>query len=355
MRDKKGLYVYNIKIPLIYNKFDIISLNPNSEFRFDLDGVAEENIFYNDISVCENNSSINEEIKIRLYCTHDKNYSSSKMPNPFIICEVEGIIAENRYFDIEKIVKIIDTICKRLSFIFNRHNYNRHLFQPKIEANWGKMEIYYKKYNNNDDATMSDDIENKVTCSIYSTMSVKILPNEIHIAEWLKNNNSKADFVCNEYYTALGSENIKSKFFHLFSIIEFCEHEYESYNNAKKLVEEDEIDNIMKKVKSFVFNDSNKKEKILSRVKQNLNNATDIGRAKKLFNILQWMNIKSYEQCGKEIYIDENLLNELIKLRNKLFHGGLDKGTKTINYGTAVQKLLYIDEKILDFVMNYKH
>ena len=217
MRDKKLLYFYNIKIPLIYNKFDIISLNPNSEFRFDLDGVAEENIFYNDISVCENNSSINEEIKIRLYCTHDENYSSNKMPDSFITCECEGIVAKDRYFAIEKVVKIIDMICKRLSFIFNRHNHNRHLFQPRIEANWEKMKIYYEKYNN--DANMSDDIENKITCNIYSTMSVKILPNEIHIAEWLKNDNSEADFVCNEYYTALGSENVKSKFFHLFSIM----------------------------------------------------------------------------------------------------------------------------------------
>lgn len=67
------------------------------------------------------------------------------------------------------------------------------------------------------------------------------------------------------------------------------------------------------------------------------------------------MNIKSYKQFGKDICINESLLQELIDLRNTLFHGALDRGTKTISYDTAVQKLLYIDEKILDFVMNYKH
>ena len=43
----------------------------------------------------------------------------------------------------------------------------------------------------------------------------------------------------NEYYIALGQEDAKSKFFHLFSIIEYIEHRYEQYNGAIPLYPEE--------------------------------------------------------------------------------------------------------------------
>ena len=45
--------------------------------------------------------------------------------------------------------------------------------------------------------------------------------------------NEAYEFLMNEYYIALGQEDAKSKFFPLFSIIEYIEHRYEQYNGAE--------------------------------------------------------------------------------------------------------------------------
>ena len=76
-----------------------------------------------------------------------------------------------------------------------------------------------------------------------------------------------------------------------------------------------------------------------------------IGRAKKLKNILQWMGIESYSYRGSSQLITTKMLEKIIKVRNKTFHG--TKESEEIinkNYAEIVEKLLYIDERIIDFV-----
>ncbi len=154
----------------------------------------------------------------------------------------------------------------------------------------------------------------------------------------------------NEYYEALGTENIKSKFFHLFSIIEFCEKEYEGHNGSSRLLADEEVDMVIESVQKQI--DTNKRVRIVSILKNNLVKVHDIGRVEKLENILKWMGIESYRRFGLDKPIDKKLLSDLTTLRNKSFHGTRENAADAEKkYADAVEVLLYIDEKILDFLM----
>lgn len=84
------------------------------------------------------------------------------------------------------------------------------------------------------------------------------------------------EFLINEYHSALGAENIKSKFLQVFSIIEFCEEEYEEHNGSRRLLSDEEVDMVI---------------------------------------------AGTEKQFGSNKAIDKKLLADIIKLRNKSFHG----------------------------------
>lgn len=93
-------------------------------------------------------------------------------------------------------------------------------------------------------------------------------------------------------------------------------------------------------------------------LKNNLIKVNDIGRIGKLENILKWMGIEKYKQFGADKPIDKNLLSDIIKLRNKSFHGTKENAEDVEKkYADAVEVLRYIAEKILDFLMmsSYKN
>lgn len=153
-----------------------------------------------------------------------------------------------------------------------------------------------------------------------------------------------------EYYLALETENIKSKFFYLFSIIEFCEKEYEDYNGSSRILSDDEVDTFIARARGLI--DAENWDQVKSFLKGKLIKIYDIGRVRKLENILRWMGIEKYKYFGADNAVNKELLSSIIKLRNKSFHGTKEKSEDVEGkYANAVEELLYIDEKILDFVM----
>lgn len=59
-------------------------------------------------------------------------------------------------------------------------------------------------------------------CSIFVTLSVQLSTEEF-LQYYTMDLDEETDFVMEEFFIALGKESVKSKFFHLFSIIEFIE------------------------------------------------------------------------------------------------------------------------------------
>lgn len=81
------------------------------------------------------------------------------------------------------------------------------------------------------------------------------------------------NYMLDEFYLALGQENRYSKFFHLFSIIEFVEKRYEDHNGANKLLASDEIEAITKAVMDIsTMVDREKRNRVCGALKQTIGN-----------------------------------------------------------------------------------
>lgn len=364
------IFKYNITIPLTYNKFVIQSNNPDSELRYEIEQLCEENfkvIFRTyEIPGYSDGYDFKDIVKVRLHETIVDNRQTSNIQRKDdhqLVCEIEGILVDDEIYARKFSEEIIDRICKRLSLVFIKHNDNRHLYQPRVEPMWSeavfiryeydpfveaKRKVLEKLDGNNKTIHLEDYIY--MRDSMYCIARILISSKEIKIKEWISNQDDVVEFLMNEYYSALGTENIKSKFFHLFAIIEFCEKEYEEHNGSNRLLSDEEVDMVIVEVEKQI--DAKKQGKIISILKNDLMKVNDIGRIGKLENILKWMGIEKYKQFGYDKTIDKKLLSNITKLRNKSFHG-TKENTDDVEkkYADAVEILLYIDEKIIDFLM----
>lgn len=368
------IFKYNITVPLTYNKLAIQSNNPDSELRYEIAEFCEEeyNVVFRTYEVpgYVDGYDFKDDVKIKIYAnSSDKRGSGTRQEkdNCRVICEIKGMLVDDEIYAKKFSEEIVHKICKRLSLVFIKHNVNRHLYQPRVEPVWSeavfnrceyapfveaKQKALEKVDGNNKMLYLQDCMY--IRDSIYCIAQISIPSEEIRIGEWLSKTDDVVEFLMNEYYSALGTENIKSKFFHLFSIIEFCEKEYEGHNGSSRILMDKEVDIIIEGLQKQI--DTNKRSKIVSILKNNLVKVSDIGRVEKLENILKWMGIETYRRFGSDKPIDKKLLSELATLRNKSFHGTKENAADTEKkYADAVEVLLYIGEKILDFLMKDSH
>lgn len=364
------IFKYNITIPLTYNKCVIRSNNPDSELRYEIEQFCEEEfeIVFRTYEVpgYGDGYDFKDIVKVKLYETITDNRQTSNIQrkdNHQLICEIDGMLVDDEIYARKFSEKIVDRICKKLSFVFIKHNDNRHLYQPRVEPMWSKAVFNRYEYDpfvkakrkaleelDGNSKTIHLEDYMYMHDSMYCIARITIPSKEIKIKEWLSKQDDVVEFLMSEYYSALGTENIKSKFFHLFAIIEFCEKEFEEHNGSSRLLSDEEVDMVIVKMEKQI--DAKKREKIISILKNELMKVNDIGRVGKLENILKWMGIEKYKQFGYDKTIDKKLLSDITKLRNKSFHGtkeNTDDAEK--KYADAVEVLLYIDEKIIDFLM----
>ena len=165
----------------------------------------------------------------------------------------------------------------------------------------------------------------------------------------LSDNDDDLSYLYDEYYYALGTENIRSKFFHLFVIVEYCEEKYKNHNGGMRLFTEEELDSIVSSTEEIVSDD--RRTQINKIIRNSLTKVTDISRDDKLINILHFMNIYDYSRGNAKIVIDKKVIAELRNLRNRTFHGNSQDND---SYRTAVEQLLYIDERILDYLSSHE-
>lgn len=364
------IFKYDITIPLTYNRFALRTNNPDSELRYEIEQLYEEElkVVFRTYEIPSYGGGYDFEdiVKVRLYKIDTDNGQTSNIKrkdDSKLICEINGMLVDDEVYAKKFSEEIVDRICKRLSLVFVKYNDNRYLYQPRVEAMWSravfnrceyapfveaKRKVLEKIDGNNKTIYLEDHMY--IHDSMYCISRISIPSDEIKIREWLSKENDVVEFLMNEYHSALGTENIKSKFFHLFAIIEFCEKEYEEHNGSSRLFSDEEVDMVIAGMKKQI--DAKNQKSVISILKNDLMRVNDIGRIGKLENILKWMRIEKYKQFGFDKAINKELLGDIIKLRNKSFHGTKEK-TEDVEkeYADAVEILLYIDEKILDFLI----
>ena len=346
------LFKFSVQIPLIYNYYALYDAIPDSEFRVEYDAPLQWTV---EKQIAAEGMVFPHQISIQVKNVYSDR-SKSQMPDARLECSVSGVVAENKEQALNLLSGYINRLCKRLTFDFNMHNCNRHLYQPRVEADWGsakwskvQYQVYLDWLHDREDDTMQ--IPNYLygECSVYSTSCVKIKTQELDAQSWLRSLGEVQGFLMDEYYAALGSETVKSKFFHLFAIIEFVEHNYKQYQGTEEWFTHEELERLEQsldavwKEKECSFSKAQKnklREILMSKVAE----ATKIGRAGKLLNILNQMGIYELKIMHETVAIDKKKLQQLIDLRNKTFHG---EENEIGEYKKGVEFLLYLCEAII--------
>lgn len=139
------LFKYNITIPLTYNRFAIQSNDPDSELRYEIEHLCEEEfkvVFRTyEIPGYVDGYDFEDIVKVRLYKTDTDNGQTGNIQQKDdfnLICEINGMLVDDDIYARKFSEDIVDRICKRLSLVFIKHNGNRHLYQPRVEARWSK-------------------------------------------------------------------------------------------------------------------------------------------------------------------------------------------------------------------------
>lgn len=357
------LYQYELKIPLSYNRYDVNEPDPSSEMRFVFKGRPKAYVLDVVFSYMDDDDKVTMQFKDRvtIYLDIEKEDDEKEHPKPYVTCKIQGLLVEDEKYAKEYAEKIINGVCKGLTLLFLRHNSNRHLYQPRVEAKWRDAIWNHHEYQPYVEAISKETVDEKGNRIIYASdrmtfreslycfSTVEISADEVNIGDWIKENDGSYTYLMDEFYAALGTEVPKSKFFHLFAMIEFCEREYAEHNGAVRLLSDNEIDNLINSLEEKMKNVGHNKETktVLSRVKKTLDDSTNIGRTQKLLNILHWMGIEKLGRHFSDILIDKKLLDSLTTLRNKSFHGTNEAEQK---YRDANEKLFYICDQILRYV-----
>lgn len=365
---KDLLHTYNVTVPLRYYTYDLHSKEKDSEYvmglkqdvNWDVERAVEE-------PIPDTNQVFKKDefVHIHLFCGKDLEHE--EIPADFFNVEITNIVVHDKDEARDFVKPYLYRICRTLSFFLSQHNCNKHSYQPRVETDvehaiWENSvyEPFEQVLHKQEDTVETTWVNGKkyqiitiesapiiISTSVYSKIYGKMPMDDFLL--YVDCSDTDLNYMLDEFYLALGQENRYSKFFHLFSIIEFIEKRYEDNNGASKLFDSEEIDVIVKAaLDSPVLVDKEKRDRVRGALKQILGNLTDIGRKEKLVHILHEMGIYKIENCGTEFEIDSKTIGQIINLRNKCYHEDRKNKEETkIDIDLAVTQLMYICEWVI--------
>ena len=371
-----SLHIFNVLIPLRYYTYDLHSEKKDSEYVMGLKQDVDWNVARMvEKPIPETNQIFRKEepVHIHLFCENDAEHE--EIPADFFKVEITNIVASDQDEARVFVKPYLYRICRTLSFFLSQNNCNKHSYQPRVETDvehaiWGSslyepFEELLQKKKDSVETTVVDGKKYQVitvesapiviSASLYTKIYGRMPTDDFLL--YVECDDTDLNYMLDEFYLALGQENRYSKFFHLFSIIEFVEKRYEESNGANKLLAPEEIEAIIKAVMNCsMMADKEKRDRVCGALKQTLGNLTDIGRKEKLVHILHQMGIREIMDCGTEFVVDDKTIGQLISLRNKCYHGDRKNADQPyMNIDLAVTQLMYICERIIIWQMKPTH
>ena len=267
---------------------------------------------------------------------------------------LEDIIANNKDECSKIVEKEVSKILKICSLLIQTQHSNQHYTHLRLNFNINNIsfieETEMKNPMNIHNNVMLDRIGLSYKGKVKNTQDIKLDSYE----EIKKYVDDKAfQIVLDDYYRAIDSTDPITKYFNSFSAIEFIEGYFKKHIQTNKLVSEDIIDSMIQSLESKVAPDTF--SRIKERIRSNLIDATLESRADKLLNIIK--NIFNINEIASGIIYKEmkiDFIQEIIKIRNSLFHGKKIDETemsefryKTLELILLLQYLL-VNWKIID-------
>ena len=368
------LNIFSIKIPLVYNVSAIREEDIDSEYVM---GMAEDVVWQRTYAVGYDEKArggvldaVEEVMTFTLSC--DCRDEGKRLPAHNFVLAIDNVVAQDEAQALQMVESDVHRVCRTLSFQASVHNCNKQSYQPRVQPDYHNVVWKQSVYKRDEGESVSDDtiddyidengkrviriridenavgIRNRI--SVFLTLSVRLSPEEF-LRYYAIDMDADMDFIMEEFFVALGKEVMTSKFFHLFTIIEFIEKKYADMAKAKPLLMESEIFSMLKVLDELPEVDSAVKNRVINSVKGNLTKMTDIGRAEKLVNILHGMGIDEIKAGAEAIRVDKKLVQSLIDLRNRSYHGGVSQeGKKYVPMEWAVVQLMEICQNIIQYV-----
>lgn len=319
---------YLVKIPLKYNKNSNLD-RPDSSNDLELNFNEDINISY-PITVKEGEFERNEKCNIRVY----------KENESFLIL-IEYLYADNDEYVIDMTSNLADRICYIITYLVQSQNSNLYYFHPKFtyrardiickEQAYPKYDAFLKHVKENgeidlylkDSAKMRESSHIKMICSIDTKAFNQMFD--------LMYNNKHLAFVVESYYRALGDIDDISKYYNLFTIIEYIEENFKDKSKAKKMFNKKQkkelidiaTNKAMKCFESSQDGDNIEKyvERFRNRFSQIISESTDKTRTEKLYTIInEYLQIEKIDKYSFNFKITESKLKKFINTRNSLFH-----------------------------------
>lgn len=376
------VYSYTLTIPLRYCTYSLFS--EDSELVMGLQEAIEweEPQSIREPYPLDENQIFTAESKIH-FCISGKyieevsntGQPSIFMPDKVFYCTISGVVAENKSKAMECVDEAVLRACKALSVLISCGNCNKHGYQPRVEPDykgimWQKepFEPYARLVEEIlRPSEMVDEQGNRII-QMYADygdieagdLAHTMIHGPIDSSRFLElyhyDKSPQLTFLLDEYYAALGSEALSSKFFHLFSMIEFIEKNYVDFAHATPIFDETDKTMVKKALRELKM-PKEKRGRLIDTVCNAISKPTQFNREEKLVLILHQMGIWEFTNCGTEFIIDELTVKELIKLRNSYFHGdskGSEHSEEQISVKLAVARLMYICEKIILYALDEK-
>lgn len=319
---------YLIEIPLKYNRNSNLD-RPDSSNDLDLNFDKDINLSWS-LTITKGKFELNEKCHIKIYKENEE----------FLI-SMDSLYADNEEYAIDIASNLANKVCYVVTYLVQSQNVNIHYFHPKFSYRTRDIrckEGAYERYDNfikpekengdlflhvSDSISFRDSVHTKMIYSIKTELFDKIFD--------LMSSNKHLSFVIESYYRALGEIDYISKYYNLFTIIEYIESNFKEKSNAKKMFNKDQkkelVDIATSKLNECFENneecDDNKVyvRRVSNRFSQILSDSTDKTRTEKLYTIIkEYFKIEKIEDPLFNYEITESKLKKFIDTRNSLFH-----------------------------------
>lgn len=266
---------------------------------------------------------------------------------------VSEVVADNRDDAFSITCDVIQKVCRVLTILLQIKNYDNRESCPNLTFLPYKVQLLCEKEleqpivkNNNEYIFMDRLGMHDAIAKMHITTTL-----DLNLFEKIYCNLSNKDFIDtgDVIYKAVLAENVESRFFQLFTIIEAVETKYGTDEEiSHRMIQSDKVEMFEDTIKDLLENldiENDYKTRLNSRLVQIIKTATIESRAEKLCDIIRKKcSILEVNKGLIKYSINSNKMKEFIDVRNRLFHG---KHIEKKDYNNLVQRTNELQELCL--------
>lgn len=331
-------YLYSATFYIDYNRYDIHGTDKSSSMVFKLQEPIKLHL---EEGLCKKEHNISQALEVIIDNAGDINSDDRYKVS------ISFIDAEDKRDARNKAASVAEYICSSMDLFLAINNYNAHNYQPRTFFEKSEIELkeeYTRKTEDSGVVSFASSIEVGLQTTLFSTISTDDFSKYYYA--YL---NDEPRMLMDTYRKALGIKDVESKYFNLFTIIEYIESKYRCYNQEQLLFTKEERKQILASIQDWVYN---RNENVRSSLHQCLSRLTDINRAEKLKNILNYLGILDKKEGIYPYDITKEQMQKFINQRNSLYHASNNVASERLEKLTI--QLMDLCLKIIKAIIDRK-